>query len=143
MDTFNAFSQSKPDEDVLKKIDLEFSDYSKLYGAKDAFLKYLDDNGVMLRRNNYPFVGREKIISAVFADDNGGYTLTWTPLFADITSSGDFGYTYGTWNLDSKDDNGNPVNTKGTYVTIWKKDSAGNWKFVMDTGNSGLEPPKK
>jgi hypothetical protein len=31
---------------------------------------------------------------------------------------------------------------KGTYVSIWKKDENGNWKWVLDTGNPGLEPKK-
>ncbi len=27
---------------------------------------------------------------------------------------------------------------KGTYVYIWKKDSNGKWKFVLNSGNEGL-----
>jgi len=30
---------------------------------------------------------------------------------------------------------------KGTYVSIWKKDAAGNWKFVLDSRNVGIEKP--
>jgi ketosteroid isomerase-like protein len=137
---FNSlYAQTK---DELIKVDKDFSDYSALHGTKDAFLKFIDDTGVLLRKNNYPVIGKEKIIAAFFTGDDGGYTLTWKPLFADISSSGELGYTYGIWNLDSKDEKGNPVNVKGTYVTIWKKDKEGIWKFVLDTGNSGLEPPK-
>ena len=33
---------------------------------------------------------------------------------------------------------GEEVTREGTYVTIWKKDADGNWKFVLDTGNQGL-----
>ena len=27
---------------------------------------------------------------------------------------------------------------RGTYVTIWKKDADGTWKWVLDSGNEGL-----
>jgi ketosteroid isomerase-like protein len=26
----------------------------------------------------------------------------------------------------------------GTYISIWKKQSDGNWKFVLDSGNEGV-----
>jgi ketosteroid isomerase-like protein len=28
--------------------------------------------------------------------------------------------------------------SKGTYVTIWRKQKDGKWKFVLDTGNQGV-----
>ena len=28
--------------------------------------------------------------------------------------------------------------TRGTYVTIWQKQTDGSWKFVLDTGTQGL-----
>jgi ketosteroid isomerase-like protein len=27
---------------------------------------------------------------------------------------------------------------KGTYISVWKKDAAGNWKYVLDSGNKGI-----
>ena len=27
---------------------------------------------------------------------------------------------------------------RGTYVTIWKKQANGRWKFVLDSGNEGV-----
>ena len=60
------------------------------------------------------------------------------PLFADISGSLELGYTYGIYELTIKSKEANPQVHKGTYLTIWKKDKYGNWKFVLDTGNSGL-----
>ncbi|HQB79140.1 MAG TPA: hypothetical protein PLJ52_12430 [Tenuifilaceae bacterium] len=28
--------------------------------------------------------------------------------------------------------------SQGTYVTIWKQNANGYWRFVLDSGNSGL-----
>jgi ketosteroid isomerase-like protein len=37
----------------------------------------------------------------------------------------------------------NGVISRGTYVTIWEKQKDGTWKFVMDTGTSGLPEKSK
>jgi ketosteroid isomerase-like protein len=45
--------------------------------------------------------------------------------------------------MKTKDQEGKELSENGTYVSIWKKDQFGNWKFVLDTGNEGLEPKIK
>ena len=62
------------------------------------------------------------------------YTLTWVPIKADVARSGELGFTYGTYLLTIK----NIGKEEGTYCTIWKKDKNHSWKFVLDTGNEGL-----
>jgi ketosteroid isomerase-like protein len=118
--------------DILLKIDQEFSALSQEKGMNHAFMEYVADDGVMLRANNVPIVGKESV-SKLFQGDDTNFTLTWSPLKADIASSGELGYTYGIYELTTE----NNVQ-KGTYVSIWKKNSAGNWKFVLDSGNDGI-----
>jgi ketosteroid isomerase-like protein len=128
-------------KEAMKKTDIEFSDYSKLHGFKQAFFKYMTEDAVILKDNSYPVEGGNKI-RELFADD-GGYTLVWIPTFAAISSSADLGYTYGLYELTVIDDKGVITVNKGTYLTIWKLQPNGEWKFVFDTGHKGLEPPKK
>jgi ketosteroid isomerase-like protein len=129
------------EKEKLKQVDIEFSDLSKEKGMNHAFLTYADDEAVLLKPNSYPITGIEKIREK-YSQPDTSFTLIWSPLFADIAESLDLGYTYGTWELITKDKNGNQVSYYGTYVSIWKKDKEGNWKFVLDTGNSGLEEKK-
>ena len=49
--------------------------------------------------------------------------------------SGDIGYTYG---IHTNTEKATGKITKGTYITIWQKQSDGKWKFVLDTGTQGL-----
>ncbi len=124
---------------IIKQTDIDFSNLSKEKGMKEAFLAYLDVNGVLLRPNSMPIEGFDKIKK--FLDDgNTDFTLTWQPVFADVGTSLDIGYTYGTYELTFKDETGITQTRKGTYVSIWKKQEDGKWKFVLDTGNPGLEP---
>jgi len=62
-------------------------------------------------------------------------TLKWEPIFTDMSSSGDFGYTHGKYESINLDSLGNEQVRYGNYVTIWKKQTDGNWKFVFDAGN--------
>jgi ketosteroid isomerase-like protein len=121
----------------LLEIDATFSRASVEEGASKAFLAYISEDCVLLRPNKQPIKGREKIIE-MFSKKDDHFTLSWTPLFADISKSGDLGYTYGTYKTEMLSPEGGLVTTEGTYVSIWKKDANGQWKFVLDTGNQGL-----
>jgi ketosteroid isomerase-like protein len=121
----------------LLEVDREFSDLSLKIGAPESFLTYIDDSCVLLRPNRNPVIGRKKI-EELYSTPDTSFTLSWKPLSADISGSGDLGYTYGIFTVSMDSPEGIKVTKEGTYVTIWKKDINGNWKFVLDTGNQGL-----
>ena len=136
-----AGCQLKPDlsqtKEELMQVDRDFSKLSLEKGMNVAFMEYLAEDGALLRPNNMPITGKEKI-KEHFSRPDTNFTLTWEPLFADVAASRDLGYTYGTYKIEMKGPDGAPMSSEGTYVSIWKKDNNGNWKFVMDTGNQGL-----
>lgn len=121
----------------LLEVDIEFSRRSAESGANMAFLEYIDEECVLLRPNKHPILGKEKI-AEMFSRPDTSFSLTWTPLFADVSNSGDLGYTYGTYLINMDSPEGERVKKEGTYAVIWKKNKDGEWKFVLDTGNQGL-----
>ncbi|NOS86203.1 MAG: nuclear transport factor 2 family protein [Ignavibacteria bacterium] len=127
--------------DALIKADIEFSNLSREKGVKEAFIAYTAENGVLLRPFMMPVVGYDAV-KKFMEDGDSNFQLTWEPLYADISTSGEMGYTYGLYTAVFKDEKGVEKSSRGTYVSIWKKDKHGNWKFVLDTGNPGLEPKK-
>lgn len=141
--TVKLYSQMELQKEIeaLKQVDIEFSRLSEEKGMKEAFLAYISDDGVLLRPYSMPIAGYEAVKKSL-EEGGGDFTLTWSPLFADVSLSGDMGYTYGLYDLTIKDSNGAEQIHKGTYVSIWKKDNSGKWKFTLDTGNPGLEPKK-
>ena len=62
--------------------------------------------------------------------------LTWSPVAADISASGDLGYTYGTFEFRSKDKEGKETVNHGKYMSVWKKQADGSWKVAVDMGNA-------
>jgi ketosteroid isomerase-like protein len=123
----------------LLEIDRQFSKESADNGSHSAFLKYIDDSCVLLRPNRYPIIGRDNI-AAMFSNPDTSFVLSWEPILADVSKSNDLGYTYGIYRVQMDSPDGSVVEKKGTYVTIWKKQKNGEWKFVLDTGNQGLGP---
>lgn len=69
-----------------------------------------------------------------------GTTLSWTPVKAEMSASGDLGYTYGNYVFTAKNKEGKPVTSYGKYTSIWKKQKDGQWKVVVDMGNSSPDP---
>jgi ketosteroid isomerase-like protein len=116
----------------LLSTDRAFSAMSEKVGMKKAFLEYIDDNGVLLRPQHLPLEGANAIDFLSTIVDTS-FTLTWSPQHADIAASQDLGYTYGVYTLSSA-----KGEKKGTYVSIWKKQADGKWRFVLDTGNPGI-----
>ena len=115
---------------VLLKIEAEFSNASSSQGIEKAFHSYLADDTRLFRENSFPAVGRRAAL-AVLATEKG--ILTWQPTMADISRSGDVGYTYGTYDL--KGSGGEQKPEHGNYVRVWKRQMNRRWKVVIDILN--------
>ena len=93
---------------------------------REAFLAYIANDGVLFAPG--PVSGKKHLSAA----EPGPGTLTWTPAFAGMAISGDLAFTVGpyVW-IDGK------VRSAGQYLTIWRKDSEGRWRFALDRGTGG------
>ncbi len=131
----------KTDSTVLLEADRAFSKMSAEKGLYEAFDFYMDDNATMYREGQNPFIGREAIRPILSTNPNA--SLTWEPTSAEIAESGELGYTLGSWEYAVEDSSGNVSKSFGYYVSIWKKNISGDWKWVFDSGISGPTEEKK
>ena len=135
-----CFPKQKPksykidQKDSMIGADIAFSKMSEEKGLKSAFMEFIDSNGVLQRPNTLPLKGGDAIDFISQSDDTTN-VMTWQPEGASISESGDLGYTYGVYSLKSKKTD---LVLKGTYVSIWKKQPNGKWKFELNTGNEGI-----
>jgi len=120
---------------ILLKVDRDFSGMSQKEGMIKAFLYYAAEDGVILRTNSFPSKGRETLKEHFSGQSDTSFILSWEPLFEKISESGDLGYTYG---IHTNTDKLTGKTVRGTYVTIWQRQTDGDWKFVLDTGTQGL-----
>lgn len=117
----------------MQQADADFSKLSVDSGFRKAFLRYMDEDGILLRDNHHPIIGADAIFYVSSINDST-FRLEWEPMGGDVAESGDMGYTYGIYILSS-----DSSEQRGTYVTVWRRIDNGKWRFVMDAGTQGLD----
>ena len=131
--------QTNQEKEKLLQTDIDFSNRSVEVGNHQAFLEYASPDAVLLKDNSYPIVGKPALKKLYSELSDSGYRLTWKPNFGRVAKSGDLGYTFGIYLLEITEGEQKGKTQQGTYCSIWEKNAKGEWRFVLDTGNSGLE----
>jgi ketosteroid isomerase-like protein len=133
----SCFPQNKLDKmesykNEILEIEAAFSAMAAEKGVSEAFLTYAADDAVLLRGNQL-FLGKEAISNRFKELGNSAdATLSWKVDFVDVSSAGDLGYTYGEYVYQYIDEKGNPIQEKGIFHTVWKRQANGEWRFVWD-----------
>ncbi len=113
----------------LTNAERNFAAISVKKGLHQAFVENMAEDGLVFA----PKPTNGKKLHAEAPASNA--LLTWYPAYADISSSLDFGYTTGPYQLKT-----NPSDEKvaeaGFYLSVWKKQPDGQWKVAVDMGNS-------
>ena len=99
-------------------------------GGGAAFASFFDKEGVTLGNRAAAAIG-QTAIAAQARWSPQDYQLTWTPEGGQLAPSGDMGYTWGHYEGHAK----NLPPTQGRYMTVWKKESDGTWKVMLETSN--------
>lgn len=124
--------QGPGDPSELIRADSSFSAMSVAQGVKPAFLAYATDDAISFGGGPGMNDGRQAI-GAAFNAFPSGAVLTWWPVAAVIAESGDLGCTVGEAKIES-------LKQYSKYLTIWRRQRDGSWKFVADGGNARPAP---
>jgi len=122
---------SKAKQEILDS-EKAFNDMAQTSGVTDAFLAFAARDATLIRGAK-AVVGYDSI--KVYLEKPSPYQevkLTWKPEFVDVSGSCDLGHTWGYYTFSAKDSLGNPLESKGIFRTVWKKQTDGSWKFVLD-----------
>ena len=138
---FSCFQKKKKVDDTVNfkmeilEADRAFSAFSESKGLRNAFMEFIDSDGVLLRPGNVPLTGGNAM-DFISQSNDTAFIMTWEPKSASVAASGDLGYSYGIYSIKpSKMD----TVFYGTYVTVWKRQPDGKWKFVLQSANDGIE----
>ena len=126
------------DGQEILEADRAFSRLSGAEGISAAFTAYMADDAVIYRDGTEPIVGADAI-RAAYAGVTGG-SLTWEPSTVDVADSGDLGWTRGSYLYRGEGEDGEPFESRGFYVSIWRRQADGSWKYVFDSGIRGPAP---
>jgi ketosteroid isomerase-like protein len=123
-------SQAQKSIDGLLHAEKNFAAYAVSNGTKDAFLKYLDSNSVVFENMN-----AVNGLTVWQKREKRPGILNWHPQFAEISLSGDFGYTSGPWTFQRKTTS-DSILASGQFNSIWQLNKEGEWKNLLDIGNT-------
>jgi ketosteroid isomerase-like protein len=128
-------------KDEIMKTDIAFNHTCTANGLAKAFIEFAANEVILMKQNQFPILGIDALRER-YLKIKSQIKLIWYPVKADVSSSGDLGYTFGNWELVSETANGSDSTSYGVYITIWKKQKDGKWKYVFDGGNDTPQPSK-
>lgn len=120
-----ASAQLQPDTNV-EMAELAFARKAKETNTRTAFLAYLDSSGVIF--NGGRVINGMRVWQRAPEE---GPSLLWHPATSMMSKGQDLGFTTGPFEVRSKQDS---LLGCGQYTTVWRRNSAGDWKVLADLG---------
>lgn len=131
-----AIAQNAPSKSPLREMvetEHAFAKMSEDSGTREAFMEFIAEDGILFRPR--AVAGKQWMRDHPAPASDKRPLLSWQPVFAEVAGSGDMGYTTGPWEL--KNDINDPTPAAfGAFITVWKKQADGSWKFAIDLGVS-------
>src|SRR5205823_4922251 len=118
----------------LLNTDKAWNDASLQKGYFHSRSDFVADDGIELSENEMPLVGKKAVNDYITNHSDSALKVQWVALKAEVAASGDLGYTYGSYSDQYKTKSGKDTTEHGAYVTVWKKQPDGSWKFLADGG---------
>src|SRR5262249_4030446 len=133
-------ADTKAIEQALRDLDAQ---WSAAAAAKDLdkTLSFYSDDVIVMPPTAPAVTTKEavrKLWQGLFASP--GMALNWRTTKVEVAKSGDMAYTTGAYEFTINDSTDQPVNDRGKYLAVWKKQADGKWKCGVDIWNSDLPP---
>ena len=139
--TFNSCTENQIDQQAEAEKLMELSRaWSQTVKGRNVeeMISYWADDAILMSPNEAAVVGKESLRAMVQRSlQIPGFDIAWTPQEAYVSKSGDLGYViiknYMTLPSDTL---GNTRTIFNKGVEIWKKQTDGSWKNVVDISNA-------
>ncbi len=135
-----AGAQNKSQVDDLKSMvetERAFSRMSAEKGIRESFAEFIAEDGILFRPT--AVLGKKWMQEHPLPASTTRPLLSWQPIFGAVSRAGDLGYTTGPWQFKQDIKDAKPV-AFGNFMTVWKRQADGFWKFALDLGISNPEP---
>jgi ketosteroid isomerase-like protein len=106
--------------------DRAFAEWSRTRGSLISYMTNLSDDVRFLRNGAQPKIGKEATRAAFGKKPPA---LTWEPQGGDVSAAGDFGYTYGSYEI--REAAGQPAQP-ATYLRLWRRQPNRPWKVTLE-----------
>lgn len=127
--TIGAYAQkSDGSTKSLVKAEKEFAESLAKHGAKTAYTTFAAADGLVFRPN--PVNAR-----TFYAGQPESKDISWTPAYAKVSRSGDWGFTTGPYEVKGD-------KAYGQYLSVWTA-KEGKWELALDLGTTTNKPLTK
>ncbi len=135
--TIFARAAEKPDKEKLKAeiaaTEAAFSAMAQEKGLLAAFEHFAAPNVAFVDTDPRKWRGLEAVRQRL-GGTPADLKLSWAALFVDVSDDGTLGYDYGRYEARRPGTDGKDVVRGGFFLTIWKRQPDGTWRYVMDNG---------
>ena len=121
--------------DAIREADATFSATAKTIGTGQAFGQFAAERAQVFSAPG-EFLTGPREISESFGGGSGESSLAWYPVAGETSPAGDLGFTVGNAVFTGKRDDGQPIVRYSKYLTVWKKQRDGEWRYVVDGGSA-------
>lgn len=119
--------------DKVRAADSAFADLGYRMGTAYAFSNTAAPEAIVF--GNPQLVIGPRAMDSFLSGRVAESSLSWHPVFAAVAGSRDLGYTIGEYTSTGRGPTGAAVQRFGKYLTVWRRQPNGTWKFVVDGGN--------
>ncbi len=130
-----AMPRSRGPLDALRDADNAFSTYATEVGTGEAFGRYAADDAQIFSASGEFITGPTAIMES-FGPSTSASSLEWRPVFGEISGSGDLGFTVGNAVFTGRREGAAPIVRPSKYLTVWKRQRVGGWRYVVDGGSA-------
>lgn len=124
--------------EAIRAADVEFSNDATKFGTGVAFGRYAAADAQIFSGPG-EFISGPHAISESFGPPTEKNTLVWHPVHGEIAASGDLGFTVGNAVFTGVREDGAKIERFSKYLTVWKKQGDGTWRYVVDGGSARPE----
>ena len=90
-----------------------------------------------MSRGQPPIKGKNAIREMIMSTTKiPGFKISWEPLSAYVSKSGDLAYMIEQNRITMKDSPGKPISEFNRGITVWRKEADGSWKNIVDMWNA-------
>jgi ketosteroid isomerase-like protein len=119
----------------VRSADAAFSRAAVERGTGVAFGEFAAENAQIFSTPG-EFITGPAAISEAFGPPAEGSSLVWHAVAGEAAGSGDLGFTVGNAVFTGRRADGAPAIRYSKYLTVWKRQRDGSWRYVVDGGSA-------
>ena len=125
----------------LMAISREWSDAASS-GDLDRIVSYWGEEATVMMAGLPTFRGKSAIRGYIAESLKiPGFKISWEPLEAHVSASGDMGYIVERSQVTVPDSTGKLITSHSRAVTVWRKGADGRWRNMVDISNADPGSP--